>query len=143
MLIKSSNCSPHYDYTHKDDIPSTIIWTQTLESITFKIESNQSRVHFSEYCLNLHNPYKSISLPLFDKLCLEKCAIDKINNTITFLKESFYLWPRLLSQQTDQEIGDQLLEANFLVCIHHDEASFDTLDFDSVINGQGQKTGLE
>ncbi|ORE06514.1 hypothetical protein BCV72DRAFT_179430, partial [Rhizopus microsporus var. microsporus] len=84
-----------------------IIWTQTLESITFKIE-----IHFSEYCLNLHNPYKSISLPLFDKLCLEK-------------------------------IGDQLLEANFLVCIRHDEAGFDTLDFDSVINGQGQKTGLE
>lgn len=62
---------------------------------------------------------------------------------MAFLKESFHLWPRLLSQQTDQEIGDQLLEANFLVYIRHDEAGFDTLDFDSVINGQGQKTGLE
>lgn len=70
------------------------------------------------------------------------------NNSIilTLEKDSFDLWPHLLMQQTDQEIEHQLLESNFLLEIHYKEntvAIYDTLDFDSVINGQGEKTGLE
>lgn len=70
------------------------------------------------------------------------------NNSIllTLEKESFDLWPHLLMQQTDKEIETQLLESNFLIQINYKQdtvAIYDTLDFDSIINGQGEKTGLE
>lgn len=65
---------------------------------------------------------------------------------LTLEKESFDAWPHLLKQQTDKEMEAQLLESNFLLEILYKEttvAIYDTLDFDSVINGQGEKTGLE
>lgn len=69
---------------------------------------------------------------------------------LTFEKECCDYWPHLLMQQTDDEIQAHLIEANFLVHIKQQEtnvnntvALYDTLDFETVINGQGEKTGLE
>ncbi len=70
---------------------------------------------------------------------------------LTFEKECCEYWPHLLMQQTDDEIQAHLIEANFLVHIQQQEptnvnttlALYDTLDFETVINGQGEKTGLE
>jgi hypothetical protein len=94
--------------------------------------------------------------------------MDDINNTcentnssfqrnvveLTLEKECFDIWPHLLMQQTDQEVEFRLLEANFLVHIFYQQSepsssssldpdNYDTLDFETVINGQGEKTGLE
>lgn len=84
------------------------------------------------------------------------------NNIIilTLEKECCDFWPHLLMQQADEEIEAHLLEANFLVHIQQQPSStvsaltsvpntsaaltlYDTLDFESVINGHGEKTGLE
>lgn len=73
---------------------------------------------------------------------------------LTLEKECFDIWPHLLMQQTDQEVEFYLLEANFFVHIYYqqyepasssslDPDNYDTLDFETVINGQGEKTGLE
>jgi hypothetical protein len=67
---------------------------------------------------------------------------------LTLDKECFEIWPHLLMQQTDKEIENYLREASFLIHIHHSPSKtindmFDTLDFETVINGQGEKTGLE
>ncbi|EIE89200.1 hypothetical protein RO3G_13911 [Rhizopus delemar RA 99-880] len=83
-----------------------IIWTQTLETITFKIEN------FTEQCIDLYSPTQIISLPLLDKICVDKPI-------------------------------DQPIESGFSIQIYQHNKSFDTLDFDLVINSQGQKTGLE
>jgi hypothetical protein len=67
---------------------------------------------------------------------------------LTLEKECYEIWPHLLTQQTDEEIENYLREANFLIHVHHNPSTtindvFDTLDFETVINGQGEKTGLE
>lgn len=73
---------------------------------------------------------------------------------LTLEKECFDMWPHLLMQQTDPEVEFYLLEANFLVHIYYQQSApaspsllepddYDTLDFETVINGQGEKTGLE
>lgn len=73
---------------------------------------------------------------------------------LTLEKECFDIWPHLLMQQTDQEVEFYLLEANFPVHIYYQQNepsspsliepdNYDTLDFETVINGQGEKTGLE
>lgn len=146
----------------------------------------------TEQCLKLSNRSKTISLPLFDRVYIDqvielfysklmrsfayknfKCDIEQMIMTnksssstniiiLTLEKECCDFWPHLLMQQTDEEIEAHLLEANFLVHIHHQQqlpqqsstlittsttstalTLYDTLDFESVINGQGEKTGLE
>lgn len=74
---------------------------------------------------------------------------------LTLEKECFDIWPHLLMQQTDQEVEFYLLEASFPVHIYYQQTepaspsllaepeNYDTLDFETVINGQGEKTGLE
>lgn len=67
---------------------------------------------------------------------------------LTLEKECLEIWPHLLKQQDDEEIENYLREANFFIHIHHSPSTtindiFDTLDFETVINGQGEKTGLE
>lgn len=69
--------------------------------------------------------------------------------SLTLDKEFAAIWPHLLMQQTDQEVTNYLLEANFLMRICYNSFlpvaihQYDTLDFETVINGHGQKTGLE
>ncbi|KAG1143781.1 hypothetical protein G6F37_005459 [Rhizopus arrhizus] len=110
---------------------STIIWSQTLKSITLKIKNSEGNIQFSDDCINLYNSQNIISLPLFGRLQTDKCDTDQKTNTVTFSKEIAHLWPHLLAQQTE------------LIQIYQRSTTLDTLDFDSVINGQGQKTGLE
>ena len=66
---------------------------------------------------------------------------------ITLEKECLDMWPHLLLQQTDTEIEAHLIEENFLVQINQQPSCidnlYDTLDFEKVISGQGEKTGLE
>lgn len=74
------------------------------------------------------------------------------NNSIqlTLEKEFLSFWPHLLMQQTDEEIATYLTEANFLLHIYRTPSSpilydepLDELDFETIINSDGQKTGLE
>ncbi|CAO3612681.1 unnamed protein product [Mucor hiemalis] len=71
---------------------------------------------------------------------------------ITLEKECCDIWPQLLLQQADDEMEAHLIEADFLVHINQQQEQqlctvntnlYDTLDFESVISGQGEKTGLE
>lgn len=78
---------------------------------------------------------------------------NRLDNNIIYLtleKEFLSFWPHLLMQQTDEEVATYLTEANFFLHIYHIPASptvqnevLDILDFDTVINSDGQKTGLE
>ncbi|KAG1384444.1 hypothetical protein G6F61_000457 [Rhizopus arrhizus] len=127
------------DFSENDrhqKIDLVIIWTQTLETITFKIENKH--IQFTEQCIDLYSPTQIIRLPLLDKICVDKCSINQKDNTMTFIKSTFHFWPQLLLQPTDQPI-----EPGFSIQIYQHNKSFDTLDFDLVINSQGQKTGLE
>lgn len=154
-------------FEHSINNPSTIIWTQTLESITLQIRINHVRVLISEKCLKLSCTSNTISLPLFDRLYVSQYDIDlmmtannnsnTVNNIIiiTLEKECCDIWPHLLLQQADDEMEAHLIEANFLVHINQQQQEeefntvntntslYDTLDFETVISGQGEKTGLE
>lgn len=67
-----------------------------------------------------------------------KCDMNTTSNMVTFTKETGSLWPHLFEQK-DQNYP----LSNINLSIHHNSPIMDTLDFDLVINGQGQKTGLE
>lgn len=63
---------------------------------------------------------------------------------LTLEKESPIIWPHLMMQQTDKEVTSYLLEAGFLIQIQTlPNIQYDTLDFETIINSDGQKTGLE
>ncbi|KAI8883943.1 hypothetical protein K501DRAFT_248680 [Backusella circina FSU 941] len=130
---------------------SYIVWTQTIESITFQILANQVNAMLSEQCLQLSTPRNTIRLPLFDRLHTSKQDIDQITTgpldsqtiTLTLEKENPGLWPHLLLQQSDEEVQQRLKESDFMVSIQQQQKNYDTIDFEAVINGQGSKTGLE
>ncbi|CAO3691672.1 unnamed protein product [Rhizopus stolonifer] len=142
MLVQFTGSFDGLDTQYQSNIVSTIVWTQTLETITFKINNNENHIQFSDSCFHLFKSTETISLPLFDKVRIDKCNINQTNNTMTFTKTSLSFWPHLFSQHQDHEIVNLLKNSNFFVEIEQ-EASFDILDFDLVISGQGQKTGLE
>ncbi|KAK4520247.1 uncharacterized protein ATC70_008380 [Mucor velutinosus] len=168
----SSSTNSNYSISScANDIPSTIIWKQTKKSITLQININHVCITLTERYLKLSNRSKTITLPLYGNIYLEQCHVQQMvdinkpyehssslfqSNAIelTLEKECFDLWPHLLMQQTDQEVEFYLLEANFLVHIYYQQNepaspsllepdTYDILDFETVINGQGEKTGLE
>ncbi|RCI06641.1 hypothetical protein CU098_013879 [Rhizopus stolonifer] len=147
MLITIDHTSTFTKNTHILDIPSTIVWSQTLETITLKIDIHHVEFRISERCLQLCNKNKTITLPLYGHVHVqqEHNALRINNMIITLKKERSVMWPHLLVQQTDKEIERYLLEANFLVHIDYQASTdmYDILDFDTVINGHGEKTGLE
>ncbi|CAO3703692.1 unnamed protein product [Rhizopus stolonifer] len=102
-----------------------------------KFQKNQN-IQFSEKSLKLSHPQRTMSLPLFGHLRTDKCDMDTTSNTVTFTKETGSLWPHLFEQKDQHHL---LSDVN--LSIHQNSPMMDTLDFDLVINGQGQKTGLE
>ncbi|CEP17405.1 hypothetical protein [Parasitella parasitica] len=170
LMDSSSTSSSNFSMSPPtNDIPSTIVWKQTMKTITLQININHVQIVLSERCLKLLNRLKTISLPLYGSIHLQQCDLEHMadvnrpyrhsNNAsfqrnvvkLTLEKKSFDMWPHLLMQQTDQQVEFYLLEADFLVHIYYqqdEEPSLapdacDTLDFETVINGQGEKTGLE
>ncbi|GAA5796461.1 hypothetical protein HPULCUR_001833 [Helicostylum pulchrum] len=125
-------------------IPSSIVWTQTMESITLQINSNHVQVSLSEKCLTLSDQSTTINLPLFNRVYLGKYDIQQMTMTnqiiLTLEKECMKYWPHLLMQQEEIKTLSSLVEINYR---QQDNSLFDTLDFDTVISGSGEKTGLE
>lgn len=59
---------------------------------------------------------------------------------LTLEKECMKYWPHLLMQQEEMKTLSSLIEINYR---QQDNSLYDTLDFDTVISGNGEKTGLE
>ncbi|KAI9487386.1 MAG: hypothetical protein EXX96DRAFT_553002 [Benjaminiella poitrasii] len=143
----NSSSSSINSYSNEDiSLPSVIRWKQTPRTITLHISI--VGVLITERFLKLSNKFSTITLPLYNSVYINQYDTDQMaqytDNTLilNLEKESFSIWPHLLMQQTDQEVENYLIEANFPVTICY-TSDYDILDFDMVINGQGEKTGLE
>ncbi|KAI9359526.1 hypothetical protein BD770DRAFT_386246, partial [Pilaira anomala] len=124
-------------------IPSSIIWTQTMESITLQINSNHVQVSLSEKCLTLSDQSTTINLPLFNRVYIGQYDIEQMTMEsqiiLTLEKECMKYWPHLLLQQEEMKTLSSLIQINYRKT---DNSLYDTLDFDTVISGNGEKTGL-
>lgn len=59
---------------------------------------------------------------------------------LTLEKECMKYWPHLLLQQEEMKTLSSLIQINYRKTVN---SLYDTLDFDTVISGNGEKTGLE
>ncbi|KAI8347616.1 hypothetical protein EDC96DRAFT_521049, partial [Choanephora cucurbitarum] len=156
MLVKSNTQLHLHTMEPTLHIPSTILWTQTLDSITLQIQRQHVEISLSQRCLKLSNKLKSMTLPLFGPIHVNENDIEHIANsglidsiiTLRLIKEQPSLWPHLLMRQTDEELQRYLSEANLSIEISYRSSPslsptfHDTVDFETIINGHGEKTGL-